>query len=281
MKLFNLLKNNPEAAEKEIERIRNTRIRSTKYLKFYEEYNINYKKYDSRLLEQTYEQWNRDWGRCCRCNPKSCNIKDEHVEIHDGKIERVKCTREPKKQLEQLPKTLAEKTIEDYKPQNESQQKAKDKTLKLMDAPDNVIYWGQDKGIGKSMCAATLFNSIREDRLYWNFVTLINRMKSRFANNKGVDRIVDKLFNVDVLLIDDFGKGNYTEWIRDTVYDMIEQRSNKELITILTCDLKPSELRRKLGRSIVSRLKEFYHIIRMNGEDYRDIIQDNKEINND
>jgi len=244
-------------------------INSREYQEFYMHYNINPQEYEPDTLILAYHQWNTKWGKCIRCNPTNCDMKERHVEIRDGIIEKVKCTKKHRRAYAQLPARMI-KNIEDYEPQNNSQRIAKDRAIELMANPRSVIYWGEDKGIGKTHLASCLFMSIEKTRSYYNFVSLINIIKDRFTSNTSIDAITDTLFNVELLFLDDFGRGNYTEWIKDLVYDMIERRVNQDLLTILTCDMSVELLTTRLGRGIVSRLKEFFAIIRMNGNDYRD-----------
>jgi len=54
--------------------------------------------------------------------------------------------------------------------------------------------------------------------------------------------LVDKLCNVDVLILDDFGKQRDTDFAHERIANIIDQRHSAKLITFVTTNLNLDEL---------------------------------------
>ncbi|MGX1760440.1 ATP-binding protein [Streptomyces lydicus] len=62
------------------------------------------------------------------------------------------------------------------------------------------------------------------------------------------------LMRTPLLLLDDLGAARTTEWTEELTYRLINQRSVHELPTLITSNLRVSELRDKLGDRVASRI---------------------------
>lgn len=82
-------------------------------------------------------------------------------------------------------------------------------------------------------------------------------------------KIEEELANVPVLVIDDFGVQKETPWVNNVLYDLIDSRYEKNLLTILTSN-EPMESWKEISNGrVYSRLKEMCLEIHLDAEDYR------------
>jgi len=58
----------------------------------------------------------------------------------------------------------------------------------------------------------------------------------------------------DIVVVDDLGAENSTEWARERVYGLVNHRNQTRGPTIITTNLAPDELAARLGRATASRL---------------------------
>lgn len=58
----------------------------------------------------------------------------------------------------------------------------------------------------------------------------------------------------DIVLVDDLGAENATDWTRERVYSLINSRTQSRKLTFVTTNLEPAELDRRLGGPTASRL---------------------------
>lgn len=78
-------------------------------------------------------------------------------------------------------------------------------------------------------------------------------------------QILEAARKVDILFLDDLGAHNYTEWVRNQLYSILNYRMNNNLPTFITSNLTQDEMyqENKLGDRITSRiiaLCEFHFI---------------------
>ncbi|MFN3605160.1 MAG: ATP-binding protein [Leptonema sp. (in: bacteria)] len=82
-------------------------------------------------------------------------------------------------------------------------------------------------------------------------------------------KIEEELANVPVLVIDDFGVQKESPWVNNVLYDLIDSRYEKDLLTILTSN-EPMESWKEISNGrVYSRLKEMCLEIHLDAEDYR------------
>jgi DNA replication protein DnaC len=72
-----------------------------------------------------------------------------------------------------------------------------------------------------------------------------------------------------VLLLDDLGATNRTEWTEETLYRLIDRRYTHALPSIFTTNVPPGEMSERLGARIASRVTEMCWTLPLIGEDRR------------
>ncbi|NLO89610.1 MAG: ATP-binding protein [Clostridia bacterium] len=69
--------------------------------------------------------------------------------------------------------------------------------------------------------------------------------------------------NIPVLILDDLGAHNYTDWTRNKIYSILNSRLNNELPTVINSNLTLEEIEEYLGERITSRIVELCDIYRL------------------
>lgn len=132
-------------------------------------------------------------------------------------------------------------------------------------------------GTGKTHLSAAIANYIINNHIiavkFGSVTTLLSEIKSTYgANSKETEaQVIRALSNVDLLVIDDLGKENTTEWSNSIIYSIINSRYEGFKPTIFTTNLQIKELEQTVGEATVSRLIEMCDGILMNGIDHRKI----------
>ena len=152
-------------------------------------------------------------------------------------------------------------------------------------------------GTGKTYLAAAFVYELifrhGVPTLFQDFSDLLKRLRSGYSRDEPEETIIDPLIRVDVLVVDELGKGRNTPW-ELTVLDMIiSHRYNNRKTTIFTTNYtdtpattlaerirtkdRPDEerelrdtLRDRVGSRIHSRLKEMCTFIALHGSDRRE-----------
>jgi DNA replication protein DnaC len=145
----------------------------------------------------------------------------------------------------------------------------------------NLILYG-DVGTAKSSLAFACARSVIEDLnlgwavdVEWVAVrALLAQVKASFNGGEPVER--DFGDPCDILILDDLGAERCTEWTRDYLATIIEDRYDHGQPTIVTTNYQPSKLAARLGfddvmigERLVSRLVENAVVIPFKGADRR------------
>ena len=83
------------------------------------------------------------------------------------------------------------------------------------------------------------------------------------------------VYQADVLVLDELGATVPTDWVRDTMYQIINKRYNDRKLTIFTTNYldarseKTQILEDRIGTRLRSRLYEMCTKVVIDGEDYR------------
>ncbi|MGF7185978.1 DNA replication protein DnaC [Desulfitispora alkaliphila] len=145
-----------------------------------------------------------------------------------------------------------------------------------------LMFTGQ-VGSGKTFLAAAIANELLKSKVNVLFAVvpdLLDEIKSTFNNNYKSDNTKDelnllkKLRDVDVLILDDLGVHNYTQWSNNKIYSIVNYRVNNSLPTIITTNLSLREMEELLGERTTSRIIQMCHVYRlMVSKDIRHILR--------
>jgi DNA replication protein DnaC len=88
--------------------------------------------------------------------------------------------------------------------------------------------------------------------------------------------VLAPVYKTEVLVLDELGASKSTDWVRDTMMQMIGTRYNERRLTIFTtnygdarCEAPGETLEDRVGVRLRSRLYEMCRTVTVEGEDYR------------
>lgn len=112
-------------------------------------------------------------------------------------------------------------------------------------------------GSGKThLAVATLRRWIESGRKGAFFVTVsewLQDMKNGFSDGTSAG-VMNRVKNCNLLALDDVGSEMATDWVRDSIYQVINFRLNELKPTIVTSNLRPSEIAESYHERLASRL---------------------------
>lgn len=141
-----------------------------------------------------------------------------------------------------------------------------------------LYIYSSTKGSGKTRMAAGIANYLLEHDTAVKFSTstrILNEIRSTYDENSQYteSQLMSDLVNTEVLIIDDFGTENVTAWVRDKIYDIVNERYINKRITIFTSNerLKDSSYDERIS----NRIKEMCYQIDFPEESVREHIAEN------
>ena len=136
-------------------------------------------------------------------------------------------------------------------------------------------------GVGKTHLAASIANAQlgKTPVLFISCPEFLMELREgmNFGKKESHYHLLDISKKVQLLVIDDIGAEKTSDWVRETLFVLINYRYEQMLPTILTSNFTLNELEQSLGARITSRLIEMCRCVSMSGEDWR--IKIRKEIN--
>lgn len=176
---------------------------------------------------------------------------------------------------------------------------ANDFTLMYPAVRGGLIFWGP-VGTGKTHLMVGIFRELTLRKgvacRFVDYGNLLNDLKRAYSSHQGDAAVMLPLVDVELLVIDELGKGRGTEWEETVLDDLISRRYNAGRVTLCTTNFEPrtareeraainpayqgrsnsslSEsaaptLRDRVGERIFSRLCEMCEFVQVTGSDYR------------
>jgi DNA replication protein DnaC len=131
-------------------------------------------------------------------------------------------------------------------------------------------------GVGKTHLAVSILKNLIEKGfagLFYEFGSLLKEIQDSYnpISKSSELKVLAPVFQSDVLVLDELGATVPTEWVRDTMYQIINKRYNDNKLTIFTTNYsdKNKELEERVTYRLRSRLFEMCTNIVIDGEDYR------------
>ena len=185
-----------------------------------------------------------------------------------------------------LPRLYDRCTLSNYKPVmgNASQLLAFNQAYRLVES-----YPGDGRGlllmgscgVGKTHLAVAMLRELLEKGvrcLFYDFGALLKAIQSSYNPNTQTSEleILAPVFDAEALVLDELGASKPTEWVLDTMLQIVRARYNDRRLTIFTSnyldDLAGSEsetLESRIGVRLRSRLYQMCQTVLVDGEDYR------------
>ena len=213
------------------------------------------------------------------------------MEVVPGKgARRCRCRTEnqAKKLFEaaRIPRRYAECSLQNYYPAqgNGSQLRAFNYAFRLVreyPAVDRGLLFMGPVGVGKTHLAVAIIRGLIEKGvpcLFYDFGTLLKEIQDSYnpVSQTSELRILAPVYQAEVLVLDELGASKPTDWVRDTMMQVIGTRYNERKLTIITTNYmdarrNPVEetLEDRIGVRLRSRLYEMCKTVVIEGEDYR------------
>ena len=137
-------------------------------------------------------------------------------------------------------------------------------------------------GVGKTHLAVAILRELIEryqiPGLFYQFGALLRKIQDSYnpISQASELTVLQPVFEADVLVLDELGASKPTDWVRDTMMQVINARYNNKKLTIFTTNYAdtrraPAEetLEDRIGARLRSRLYEMCKTVMIEGEDFR------------
>lgn len=136
-------------------------------------------------------------------------------------------------------------------------------------------------GVGKTHLAAAILRGLIDKGiacLFYELGALLKEIQSSYnpVSQTSESNVLEPVYETDVLVLDELGATKHTDWVRDTMMQIINARYNDRKLTIFTTnymDERRSEredtLEDRTGVRLRSRLYEMSKTVVITGDDYR------------
>jgi len=157
--------------------------------------------------------------------------------------------------------------------------KASDKYRHYVDNDKGILFTG-GVGTGKTYELVALMKSLilsGKSVMFRTFGEICRQIRDAVGNNTYTE-LYNKYLNTDIFVIDDLGVENSTPFIKEFLYNLINDLYNNKKVILMTTNLTSTELLANYTQRVVSRLNEMCAIVKLEGQDRRNkkILVENK-----
>lgn len=140
-------------------------------------------------------------------------------------------------------------------------------------------------GVGKTHLAVAILRELIERYqvrgLFYQFGALLRQIQDSYnpVSQSSELKVLAPVFEAEVLVLDELGASKPTDWVRDTMMQIINTRYNDKRVTIFTTnypdtrkndkDAATEILEDRIGVPLRSRLYEMCKTVLVEGDDYR------------
>lgn len=185
-----------------------------------------------------------------------------------------------------LPRRYSECTLSNYCPDkaNGAQLRAfrlAHRLVKEYPAVDRGLLYMGTVGVGKTHLSVAILRGLVEKGiscLFYEFGALLKEIQKSYNSVSQTSEleVLAPVYEAEVLVLDELGASKPTEWVCDTVRQIIGTRYNDKKLTIFTTNYTdvrrgPTDetLEDRIGARLRSRLYEMCQTVIVDGEDYR------------
>jgi DNA replication protein DnaC len=185
-----------------------------------------------------------------------------------------------------LPRRYSECSLSSYHParHNGSQLRAFTYAHRLVHeypAIDRGLLLMGSCGVGKTHLAAGIIRGLMEKGVpcqFYEFGALMKKIQESYNAHAQMSemKVLAPVYEAEVLVLDELGASKPTDWVRDTMMQIINTRYNDRRLTIFTTNYTDARraqtdetLEERIGVRLRSRLYEMCRTVVVEGDDYR------------
>ena len=137
-------------------------------------------------------------------------------------------------------------------------------------------------GVGKTHLSVAILRELMEKKgvscLFYEFGSLLKEIQHSYnpVSQTSELKVLTRIIEAEVLVLDELGASKPTDWVRDTMMQIINTRYNDRRLTIFTTNYldgrrteRDEILGDRIGVRLRSRLYEMCKTVQIEGEDYR------------
>jgi DNA replication protein DnaC len=139
-------------------------------------------------------------------------------------------------------------------------------------------------GVGKTHLAVAILRELIQRYqvagLFYQFGALLRRIQDSYnpISQTSELAVLQPVFDAEILVLDELGASKPTDWVRDTMMQIINTRYNDKRLTIFTTNYSDTRINEKdtgelleerIGVPLRSRLYEMCKTVEIEGDDYR------------
>jgi DNA replication protein DnaC len=135
-----------------------------------------------------------------------------------------------------------------------------------------ILIFSPITGTGKTHLATSIINRFlgQATTLFISVPELLDTIRLSFNDEKMKSAdLLGSAKRTQILVLDDIGTEKPSDWVKDTLFVLINYRYLQMLPTILTTNCPQSELAQRLGDRIASRLVEMCKMVKIDDKDQR------------
>jgi len=140
--------------------------------------------------------------------------------------------------------------------------------------PSNLLLFGAP-GLGKTHLSAAIAREVSENGfsvVYDTASHVFDRLEmQKFGREEGdeISSDVDRIFNCDLLILDDLGTEMTTTFVQSALYQIVNTRLMEKKSTIISTNLSPEKIAQRYSAQVASRIEGEYQVLPFVGEDIR------------
>lgn len=189
--------------------------------------------------------------------------------------------------LARIPPRYEQCSFENYDALNPLQSAAKASACAYADAypvPEAGLLFLGPCGVGKTHLAVAILKALITEKgvagLFYDFRDLLKEIQNSYnpvSQTSEMD-VLQPVLGAEFLVLDDVGSGKPSDWVKEMLAHIINQRYNEKRATLFTSnfldvygDQNPEQdtLEERIGTRLRSRLYEMCKVVMLHGEDYR------------
>jgi DNA replication protein DnaC len=141
-------------------------------------------------------------------------------------------------------------------------------------AVDRGVLFMGPAGVGKTHLAVAIIKKLTEKgfgSVFCEFGALLKQIQDSYnpISRSSELTVLAPVYESDVIVLDELGASIPTDWVRDTMYQIINKRYNDNKLTIFTTNYRDKDLEERITYRLRSRLYEMCTNVVIDGEDYR------------